>query len=261
MIPASTASTDYSQWRPKTDSTLDLRLARFDTSESIDALITQEATAMDNRLTAVETQGSFISKVGLQALSEKSPNIQKLNLCCAHGVGDSALEVISKFPELSDLNLHFARNETHCLQLMGSMCRVAPGQMDRVEKITDAGVKHIVEGCPKLKTLDLSGTDITVQTLDLINSKPNIIALRINCVWNVTVDEMEAFKKRARPNLVLSTEGNDPATNEFMKLVHGVKGRFYEERHNPDRSISCFFKPGVEETVKPFINLSVFLNP
>lgn len=247
---------DYDTWTPQTETTLDLRLGIFTDEQKENELICRKSVEMGVKLKELHTQASYISAEGYAALVKNCPNLEVLNLCVAYKTGDTALKIISGFDSLRELNLNFACNEP-CIESRGTMSRCA--DLSAVEDITDVGVEAILNNCMNLRAIDLSGTRISVKTLELIASKQNITTLKVGACWNLTRDDI-AHLRAARPDIVVHENEGQDATVSFFALKNAVAWRYYSQMSTANGGIIPALRPGASEVERDLISPMTFLN-
>ncbi len=240
-----------SQWTPISKNTLDLRLSIFKNEDKENNLLAIVASEMKENLKILHTQASSISAQGLTALAENCPNVEVLNLCCAYKIGDKALEIISQFTKLKELNLNCAAKK-EILDDWGST-----GRAKVIEGIKDTYIVNILNKCSELEKLDLSGTQITLETLKVIATRDKIKFLRLAYCWDLK-DEEISYLAKARPDVQIMRDLKDDASSEFITLAKSMKSRYYKETQISKGEISISFKDDVSELEKDFISLSTF---
>jgi Leucine-rich repeat (LRR) protein len=252
---------DYDTWTPQTENTLDLRLAIFSDEESENEILSRKANEMNENLECLYTQASYISLDAYVQLLENCPNLRVLNLCCAKKTGHAALGIIAKFKKLEELNLHFA-SYASVIEQMGQYERVP--DFAKREGITDDIVETILNNCPNLKKLDLSGAKITERTLELIASNPNITFLKILQCWDLNKAEVEKLKEARSDLVIIDARVDDPeldATAAFEQLTRKVKPRYYQEvRIEGESGFRLKIKDDVDLQEKELIAPSVFFD-
>ena len=156
-----------------------------------------------------------------EVLREHCPQLKHLNLRYAYQIEADALDVIAQFPELEMLNLDHAnllRIEDH-----GTLARSIP-----TNYVNDAVVKRILDSCPKLQKLDLSGSKITKATLPFLAQHPTLTFVRLNMCFQLERHEIERFASQ-NPQLTIDTDlhlYDDPSELAFKALVENVKALY-----------------------------------
>lgn len=246
---------NYDKWAPQTENVVDMRLGIFADMDRENEVIAEASNEMGQNLTELYTQASYISFVGLQALREKSPLLRVLNLCCAYKVADASLQVVAGFSELEELNLHYASYDPNIV-LMGNVARSA--DPTQISVITDAGIRAVLEGCPKLSKIDLSGTRITAVTLERIAGLHNIKVVRLSGCWDLKPEDIAKLIDN-RPDLRVETE-EPGATEAFQSLAKAVKPRYYREVPSSTGGYYVRLPDHVAKSEARFIAPSVFVN-
>jgi serine/threonine protein kinase len=111
----------------------------------------------------------------LQALMKQSPPVHIISLF-ALGVTDDDLQLISRAPELWELNLGYTKvTDAGMRHLTGVPIR----RLDLAgTAISDGGVRYLLQ-IPSLLDLNLNNTNVTDQSLDYIGSLPRLVRLTV----------------------------------------------------------------------------------
>ncbi|HLB52820.1 MAG TPA: hypothetical protein VJK48_03845 [Chlamydiales bacterium] len=205
------SSNPFDSWKPQTANTLDLRLAK-----PTPQLFEKKIQELGKDLTALYTQGCYLSADPLVNLPLFCPNLTIVVLNCANRVADGALKILGALPKLRELNVSDAMDRGPYLE-------------GPFFYITDDGVFALLKRCATLINLDLSKSHITNATLEAIASVPNIKSLKIENCLNLTRDAIDQLKKK-RPDLkILEKCDETDASLAFQELAQRVKERYLDK--------------------------------
>ncbi|MDE3045657.1 MAG: hypothetical protein KGJ02_03325 [Verrucomicrobiota bacterium] len=206
-LPAS-----YDTWAPQTRDTLDLRLTSWQDQQKDETVATKKIVDMGDQLKYLYTQASFLGVSFFESLAKDCSSLEALWLNCAHRVNDTALEKISNLSNLQVLNLSGA----------------AYRKNNAVEPITDRGAAYVINRCKKLHYLDLSGSNITKPTLQIIVFRKNLQVLKIENCSGLKPEDISWLLERRKDLTILKKDDATDATAKFIELAKAIKERCLE---------------------------------
>jgi hypothetical protein len=159
-----------------------------------------------------------LSNNALVSLATNCPRVQHLNLRCCRKITDEGLQmIVGGFASMLTLNFTYCRCITD--RGVGYLAHAYP-MLRRVSfaycvLITDEAVRHLSHHCPYVESLDLTGCDISNESLLLIANSPigrSLRELLISTCRNVTDLGLQVLGEKCKQLTAFHMAGCDQIT-------------------------------------------------